>query len=82
MSLSEKRAMVFQKEMATIQSTSCSHKTYFGGQNVIPLFGKAVISKDWSKTEDSSPQRLIALPFAMDNDEYCPSPDWAKIDKT
>ena len=73
--------MIVQREIAAIQSTSCSHKTYFGGQNVIPLFGKAVIPKDWPKTKDSSSQRLVALLFAMDIDEFCPSPDRAAIDK-
>ena len=78
----KKRAMIVQIEMAAIQSTSCSHKTYFGGQNVIPLFGKAAIPKDWSKTKDSSPQRLIVLPLAMDITEFYPSTEWATIDRT
>ena len=74
--------MIVQREIAAIQSTSCSHRTYFGGQNVIPLFGKAAIPKDWSKAKDSLPQRLIVLPFAIDITEFYPSPDWATIDRT
>ena len=50
--------------------------------SVIPLFGKAVIPKDRSKTKDSSSQRLVVLHFAMDIDEFCPSPDQATIDRT
>ena len=53
-----------------------------GGQSVIPLFGKAVIPKDWSKTGNSSSQRLDILHLAMDIDEFCPSPDQATIDRT
>jgi hypothetical protein len=71
----KKRAMIVQIEMAAIQSTSCSHKTYFGGQNVIPLFGKAAIPKERLKRKDNSPQRLIVFSFAMDITEFYPSPE-------